>query len=93
MTSATAICEIVNELHKIGIGMAEAKVFVAVNSNPMRDIASASKTPYDFCSNKLFFLMRKGLVRIEKIQRPALYNHTKEGEKAMKSLMQAGMKQ
>lgn len=88
----TEIQEIVIELHKIGIGMAESKVFVAVNSNPMREIASASKTPYDFCSNKLFYLMRKGLVKIEKTQRPALYKHTIEGEKAMKALIAAGMK-
>lgn len=72
--------------------MAEAKVFVAVNSNPMKDISSTSKTPYDYCSNKLFSLMRKGLVKIEKVQRPAIYSHTEEGKKAMKSLIDADMK-
>jgi predicted transcriptional regulator len=91
MTTA-AICEIVNALHKIGIGMAEAKVFVAVNSNPMKDIASTSKTPYDYCSMKLFYLMRKGLVKINKMQRPAIYSHTEDGKKAMKELTTAGMK-
>jgi len=90
--TATALCEIVTTLQAIGIGMAEAKVFHAVNSNPMREIASASRTPQDYCSNKLFFLMRKGLVRIEKVSRPAIYRHTVEGERAMQSLIKAGMK-
>jgi len=91
MTTA-AICEIVNALHRLGIGMAEAKVFVAVDSNTMRIIADKVKISLKYSENQLRTLRQKGLVKIDSTTRPATYSHTKDGQIAMKTLIAAGMK-
>jgi len=89
MTTA-AICEIVTALHRLGIGMAEAKVFVIADGKTMREIANQGKSDIVFTNNKLWALTQKGL--ITQSGRPATYNHTADGQKAMKSLIAAGMK-
>ncbi len=70
--------------------MAEAKVFVIADGKTMREIADQGKSDIVFTNNKLWALTQKGL--ITQSGRPATYSHTADGQKAMKSLIAAGMK-
>jgi len=88
--TTVAIGEIVTALHRLGIGMAEAKVFVIADGKTMREIANQGKSNIVFTNNKLWALTQKGL--ITQSGRPATYTHTADGQKAMKSLIAAGMK-
>jgi DNA-binding transcriptional ArsR family regulator len=90
MTTAT-LCEITRALRKIGIGMAEAEVFTIAERLTIRAISARLGICHRYSINQLQKLREKGLIEIDRSKRPAIYRRTKDGQRAIESLIKAGM--
>jgi predicted transcriptional regulator len=87
--TTTAVRTIVETLQSLGIGMAEARIFVHVNNTTIAQSAARAGTTSEFTHNKLKVLKRKGLIQIDRTSRPATYSHTAQGRKAMQTIQNA----
>jgi predicted transcriptional regulator len=87
--TTTAVRTIVETLQSLGIGMAEARIFVHVNKTTITQSAARAGTTKEFAQNKLKVLRRKGLIQIDSTTKPATYSHTSAGRKAMATIQNA----